>query len=81
MSEIVLKQCPFCGGRADYYTKSITGMLGETFGINCTCCGAGTAGNYSTKEDAAKVWNRRYEPPTPGGALVPAGNARLKRSQ
>ena len=34
---------------------------------------------YDTVEEAIKVCNIRHEPPTPGGAIVPAGNERLKR--
>jgi hypothetical protein len=30
-----------------------------------------------TEQDAINKWNFRVEPPTPGGAIVPAGNERM----
>ena len=48
---------------------------------NCPIAQYGKLGDFlfDTVEEAIKVCNIRHEPPTPGGAIVPAGNARLKR--
>lgn len=56
MSEIKLKSCPFCGGKAE----SLTPWAGTVCGywVRCEACGCETA-VYSTKEQAEKVWNRR----------------------
>ena len=69
-----LKPCPFCGGEAricKYHGQ-------DKYFVVCELCGA-SVGNASATRDAAKnAWNTRYEPPTPGGAIVPAGNERLR---
>lgn len=54
MSEIKLKPCPFCGGKAEY-------MRGDRYKwVHCTSCLA-TTGNYYTVKDAAQAWNRRAD--------------------
>lgn len=52
MSEIKLKPCPFCGGKAE----SFQDYMGW-FVVQCKC-GIGTL-HYSTLEAAVKAWNRR----------------------
>lgn len=58
-----LKDCPFCGGKADYYGSTIDG-----YGVQCDACGCCTAthnrGLYAECESvnkplAAKDWNKR----------------------
>ena len=58
-----LRECPFCGGEADYRTEN----FGATVWVQCLCCGAQT-GRYDTnlvvdgkdgKEWAEAAWNRR----------------------
>lgn len=73
-----LKPCPFCGSEA---TIKVTPKY--TYKIGCKnvfCFGwvYNNSGEYVPMEEAIQVWNTRHEPKTPGGAYVPAGNARLK---
>ena len=60
MSDIKLKPCPFCGGKAIF-------GLGEELRkkyqrnddwVKCSWCGSETA-CYDTPEKAAEAWNRR----------------------
>lgn len=59
MSEIKLKPCPFCGGKAmidsDYIFKN-------SWKVFCRNCGCGT-GIYDgkTPQRAAEAWNRRVD--------------------
>lgn len=45
-------------------------------------CGGGRTESNAVFEPyvirAVAAWNTRHEPPTPGGAIVPAGNERLR---
>lgn len=72
-----LKPCPFCGSEAKIVES---GMGVESCGYaQCTkCCSCSPfflgEGCY---QKAIQAWNTRYEPPTPGGAIVPAGNERM----
>lgn len=78
MNEVKLKPCPFCGGEA--YTFYDSRLYCEMLcGVACSACGA-LVYIYPSKsqKNAIKLWNTRYEPPTPGGAIVPAGNERLR---
>jgi Lar family restriction alleviation protein len=55
-----LKRCPFCGGKP---------ALIETFGevwYMCTDCRSSADMKPSGKE-AARLWNKRYEPKNKGG--------------
>ena len=76
-----LKPCPLCGGEAVVETCELTdGWMG---GVECTKCGCCvvTDGLPTSEEAKAKIiehWNTRYEPPSPHGIIVPAGNERLK---
>lgn len=56
MSEIKLKPCPFCGGKAE----SCTPWMGMAYGywVRCEACGCETEVS-STEEQAAEAWNRR----------------------
>ena len=74
MGESKLRECPFCGGEA----KMWQGAASECWYVECRNCRAGIMNCFYDKEEAVKAWNTRYEPPTPGGAIVPAGNKRLR---
>lgn len=55
-----LKRCPFCGDEKvgiylEFYPKR------TRYGVICHWCGAKTAPNSKTEEDAAKIWNARPE--------------------
>lgn len=77
-----LRECPFCGGKpqtVNYYIES------EWYcAIVCSeCCLEMLSDEWADEQSAeAEViakWNTRYEPPTPGGILVPFGNARFNK--
>jgi Lar family restriction alleviation protein len=69
-----LKPCPFCGSE-DIKCKDFSRTYDIWF-IQCQDCGA-TFPHFDTEAEAIEAWNTRHEPPTPGGAIVPAGNERL----
>ncbi len=57
MSE--LKPCPFCGGEAKLYVRSIHGLLfGDYYWVKCEDCNAETASDFE-KSVAIEAWNRR----------------------
>lgn len=52
MSEIKLKPCPFCGGKAVYMTKSNASdhyCVGFNFEVECEDCGMSLPGRYKIK--------------------------------
>ncbi len=55
MSEIKLKQCPFCGGDTYFATDD-----GVKFRTVCCDCGITTKLYYDVKR-AAEIWNRRVD--------------------
>lgn len=67
-----IRECPHCGGRAE------KGYLGKKYFVYCIDCKCST-GLHDAIETAIGIWNSRYEPRTPGGPVVPAGNYRLRR--
>lgn len=71
-----LKPCPFCGSEDIDCQNYCRG--GNVWFVQCRECGA-TFPDFDSKEEAVGVWNKRHEPPTPGGAIVPAGNNRLRK--
>lgn len=77
-----LKPCPFCGGEAEF--EWWLGRKGFEASVSCECGALVTEGIYydsqaEAEERTVKAWNQRHEPPTPGGAIVPAGNKRMKK--
>lgn len=64
MSEIKLKPCPFCGGKAEIFRWQAHINDEYHSDLVCTNCGAGFH-NVSSKEGAFKAWNRRYANITP----------------
>lgn len=86
-----LKPCPFCGGGFDIalYYDTEEQITIDQYAIyhdpdlfpNCPIAQYEKLGDFlfDTVEEAIKVCNMRYEPPTPGGAIVPAGNNRLRK--
>ena len=83
-----LKFCPFCGGEAEVIVKKRSEVEVGYFGndevacVSCIRCRCRT--NWFLHMPLAEVrvisvWNTRHEPPTHGGAIVPAGNKRMKK--
>ena len=68
-----LLPCPFCGGEAEICDL----RFGLYTHIGCKSCSCKIFVKGERK--AIKAWNSRYEPPTPHGAVVPAGNEMLGR--
>ena len=63
VKEIKLKECPCCGGKAEFGQTNFTQTKGSVL-IYCTSCDLRTnifdeSLDYCAKEEAAKVWNRR----------------------
>ncbi len=57
-----LKPCPFCGGRAEFNTRS-WGFT-KTVCVECVKCNASAAAyeistDYCAKDSAADAWNKR----------------------
>ena len=78
MSE--LKPCPFCQSEPTYcHIKRLDEPKYLAFKVVCSNCGAEHKYEWDTKEQAKEYWNKRIEPHTPNGAIVPAGNERLKK--
>ena len=82
-----LKSCPFCGSifsepqTVNYYIESEWHCA-----VICSeCCIEMLSDEWADEQSAeAEViakWNTRHEPPTPNGAIVPAGNERLKKGE
>ena len=63
MKEFKLKECPCCGGKAEFGQTNFTQTKGSVL-IYCTTCDLRTnifdeSLDYCAKEEVAKVWNRR----------------------
>ncbi len=63
MKEIKLKECPCCGGKAEFGQTNFT-QTKESVLIYCTSCDLRTnifdeSLDYCAKEEVAKVWNLR----------------------
>ena len=79
---VKLKYCPFCCGEAEF--EWWLGRKGFEASVFCECGALVTLGIYydsqaEAEERTVKAWNTRHEPPTPGGILVPFGNARFNK--
>lgn len=61
-----LKPCPFCGGKAKFENCGDPGKFAD-WDVVCTECGilalcpGEEPGMVTTKEEAAKAWNRRMD--------------------
>lgn len=55
-----LKQCPFCGGKAELYRISSRWVVGCTTSMQKCPCRPWTGGQTS-QEEAIEIWNRRAE--------------------
>lgn len=55
MSEIKLKPCPFCGGKAELFQDYMGWYV-----IECTACGNGTL-HFANSDGAVNAWNRRAD--------------------
>ena len=65
-TEIILKQCPFCGGEAVLGHERLTLNMLKASYVKCTVCGVQTppveiSPEYSSDEVAAEDWNRRVD--------------------
>ena len=65
MKEIKLKECPYCGGKAEFGQTNFTQTKGSVL-IYCTSCDLRTnifdeSLDYCAKEEVAKVWNLRAQ--------------------
>lgn len=65
MKEIKLKECPCCGGKAEFGQTNFTQTKGSVL-IYCTSCDLRTnifdeSLDYCAKEEVAKVWNLRAQ--------------------
>ena len=66
MSDIELKTCPFCGGKAKSEVYCQPMGIRAYVRIVCSKCGARSTGivespRYCAEEKAAEIWNRRVE--------------------
>ena len=53
MPDYKLRECPFCGGKAELF-HSYDGY----HCVQCTCCACGTI-HMRTESGAVRMWNRR----------------------
>ena len=59
---IELKPCPFCGGKAFFFSKRYA--IGKTYNAYCgneDCAVGPRTRAYFEKEKAAEAWNRRAD--------------------
>ena len=57
MSEIKLKPCPFCGGKASIHKWKYA----DDYDVTCESCGVMVDKNYMSEAEAAEAWNTRAE--------------------
>ncbi len=62
-----IKECPFCGGKAEL-AEARTNYSSESYSVICTDCNVGifspkknakSFNGFSSAEDAIEAWNRR----------------------
>lgn len=55
-----LKECPFCGGKAQAYeVNKYPKEIGKRYSVICTDCGASVTTTYQADCWAIKAWNKR----------------------
>ena len=54
-----LKDCPFCGGKAEFRQMNYLGTDSDPYYIICTKCNMQTATTFESRSKQAKDWNRR----------------------
>lgn len=64
MSEVKLRNCPCCGGKAfvnarRYWDEKAKDFTVYTYGVTCYDCQTGTWPYYRKEEDAIERWNTR----------------------
>lgn len=64
MSEINIKECPFCGGNGKLNLSSSSLLSSKDYRetrycVRCDICGVQTP-DYSNKKEAIYTWNQRY---------------------
>jgi Lar family restriction alleviation protein len=63
-NELVLKPCPFCGGKSKFIVdRIITAKSGQSAEIGVVLCLRGCCEQHYSdiEEEAIKAWNRRTE--------------------
>lgn len=56
MSELKLKPCPFCGGKA---IPVVDDETEDFFGVKCFACGGSIQAEKESLDEAIEAWNRR----------------------
>lgn len=62
MTKLILRPCPFCGGKASMFTVKADGAP-PRYEVDCENKGCEVASCtmlYDTPEEAAAIWNRRH---------------------
>lgn len=62
ISNIPLKSCPFCGGRAEMLPQESKYFKKKCFLVTCLSCRASKLSHTSYKKQAAAEWNNRQPP-------------------
>ncbi|RVK75454.1 restriction alleviation protein, Lar family [Sinorhizobium meliloti] len=76
MTEIVLKACPFCGGKAERFELEDEANHGGSV-ISCTVCDASSAVHFGRKENLYDSWNRRTMTEQTRSAADPSSDVAL----
>jgi Lar family restriction alleviation protein len=58
-----LEACPFCGGEAimEKVSRVNSRRPASDYAIRCNSCNASTRRYFSSKQEAVKAWNMRFQ--------------------